>query len=180
MTSDLILIIRISLLLILASLPVFLLAELLLWLAVPGLPSALITLGTTMMLSAFVILSIAGILGVFEITVRSALDYFSAEQRITRKLWFVLVKQEQVERLFYFKTVQIKYFNELNKKRLLKRNNRKHIKLLSASIDKDLLSIRKKLPETTYLQLQKDNARYRNQQDVEALLQLQQRISDIV
>jgi hypothetical protein len=174
------LIIRISLLLILASLPVFLLAELLLRLAVPGLPSALITLGAIMLLSAFVVLIIAGLLGVFKSIVRSALDYFSVEHRAKRRLWFVLAKQEQIERLFFFKTVQIKYVNELNRKRLLKRNNRKHIRLLSASIDKDLLSIKTKLPETTYLQLQKDNVRYRNQLDVEALLKLQQKISNIV
>ncbi|WP_292433708.1 hypothetical protein [Methylobacter sp.] len=173
-------IIRISLLLILTSLPVFLSAELLSWLTVHGLPKALITLGTTMLLTAFGMLIIAGLLGVFKSMVRSALDYFSVEQRVKRRLWFALAKQEQIERLFFFKRVQIKYVNELNRKRLLKRNNRKHVRLLSASIGKDLLSIKTKLPETIYLQLQKDNVRYRNQLDVEALLKLQQKISNIV
>lgn len=158
----------------------FLLAELLLWLAVPRLPSVLITLGATILLGAFVILIIAGLWGVFKIIIRSALDYFSVEQRIKRRLWYVLAKQEQVKRLFFFKTAQIKYVNELNRKRLLKHNNRKHIRLLSASIDKDLLSIKTKLSETTYLQLQKDNARYRDLLDIEALLKLQQKISNIV
>jgi len=51
---------------------------------------------------------------------------------------------------------------------------------LSKSIDKDLLSIKDKLPETTYLQLQQENARFRNQQDIESLLKLQQKISTIV
>jgi hypothetical protein len=76
--------------------------------------------------------------------------------------------------------MQIKYFSELNRKRLLKLNNRKHIQSLSKSIDKDLLSIKDKLPETTYLQLQQENARFRNQQDIESLLKLQQKISTIV
>ncbi|MDO9048691.1 MAG: hypothetical protein Q7U66_13285 [Methylobacter sp.] len=173
-------IIRISLLLILASLPVFLLVELLLRLAVPGLPGALTILGTAMLLSAFAVLIIAGLCGVFKIIVRSALDYFSSKQRVQRRLWFVQAKQDQVKRLFYFKTRQIKYVNELNRKRLLTLNNRKHIRSLSRSIDKDLLSIKTKLPGTTYLQLQQDNARYRNRQDIEALLKLQQKISTIV
>lgn len=149
-------------------------------LAVPGLPGLLVMLGTVILLSAFIVLIIAGLLGAFKSIVRSALDYFAVEQRTKRRLWFVLAKQEQIERLFFFKTVQIKYVNELRRKRLLKRNNRKHIRLLAASIEKDLLSIKTKLPEAIYLQLQKDNVRHRNRQDVEALLKLQQKISNIV
>ena len=74
----------------------------------------------------------------------------------------------------------MKYVNELNRKRLLKRNNRKHIRSLSKSIDKDLMSIKAKLPGPTYLKLQQDNVRYRKQQDIEALLKLQQKISTLV
>lgn len=132
-----------------------------------------------MLLTAFAVLISAGLWAAVKSIVKSVLDYFSLEQRVKRRLWFVLAKQERIERLFFFKTVQIKYFNELNRKRLLKRNNRKHIKLLAASISKDLLLVKARLPETIYLQLQKDNVRYRKQQDVEALLRLQQKISNI-
>ncbi len=150
------------------------------WLAVPGLPGVLTMLGSAMLLSAFVVLIIAGLVGVGKIIVHSVLDYFSSKQRIQRRLWFVRARQDQVKRLFYFKTRQIKYANELSRKRLLTLNNRKHIRSLSKSIDKDLLSIKTKLPGTTYLQLQQDHARYRNEQDIEALLKLQQKISTIV
>ena len=150
------------------------------WLDVPGLPGILTALGSAMLLSAFVVLIIAGLWGVAKIVVRSVLDYFSAKQRVQRRLWFVQARQEQVKRLFYFKTLQIKYVNELNRKRLLKLNNRKHIRSLSKAIDKDLLAIKTKLPGTTYQQLQQDNARYRNQQDIEALLKLQQKISTLI
>jgi len=176
----LILIIRISLLLIFASLPVFLLAELLVWLAVPGLPNALTLLGSAMLLSAFAVLIVAGLLAVSKIVILAAVDYFSAKQRAQRRVWFVQARQEQIKRLFYFKTKQIQYISELNRKRLLKHNNRKHIRSLSRSIDKDLLLIKTKLPGPTYLQLQQDNARYRNRQDIEALLELQQKISTLV
>lgn len=150
------------------------------WLAVPGLPGVLTILGTAMLLSAFAVLIIAGLLGFSKIIVRSALDYFSSKQRVQRRLWFVQARQEQVKRLFYFKTKQIGYVNELNRNRLLMLNNRKHIRSLSKSIDKELLAIKAKLPGTTYLQLQQDNVRYRNRQDIEALLKLQQKISTIV
>jgi len=166
--------------LILAALPVFLLVELLLWSTVPVLPGVFTMLGTAMLLSAFAVLIIAGLWGVFKMIARSVGDYFSAKQRLQRRLWFVQARQDQLKRLFYFKTRQITYVTELNRIRLLKLNNRKHIRSLSKSIDKDLLSIKTKLPGTTYLQLQQDNVRYRNRQDIEALLTLQQKISTLV
>ena len=173
-------IIRISLLLALASLLAFLVVELLLWLSVPGLPEAASMLGAAMLISAFAGLTIAGLFGAFKIIACSALDYFSSERRLQRRLWFVEARQEQAKRLFYFKAIQVRNINELKRKHLVKINNRKHIRSLCKSIDKNLLSIKTKLPATTYLQLQQDNARYQNQQDIEALLQLQQKITTLV
>ncbi|MGZ5006268.1 MAG: hypothetical protein ACXWFI_00025 [Methylobacter sp.] len=173
-------IIRISLVLILASLPMFLLVELLVRLAVPGLPGGFTLLGSAMLLSGFAMLIVAGLVGVAKIAAASVLEYFSAEQRLQRRLRFAQARQDQIKRLFYFKTLQLRYFNELNRKRLLKLNNRKHIQSLSKAIDKDLLAVKPKLPGATYRQLQKDNARYRNQHDIEALLKLQQKISTMV
>ena len=172
-------IIRISLLLVLASIPVFLLVEVLLWLAVPGLPQVLTQLGSAMLLIAFALLIISALMGIFKAVVRSVSDYFSSKQRVRRRLLFVQARKDQVKRLFYFKTLQLKYFSELNRKRLLKLNNRKHIRSLSRAIDQDLLSMKKSMPATTYNQLQQENTRYRDQQDIAALLELQQRISSI-
>ncbi|MFA6162949.1 MAG: hypothetical protein WC685_05945 [Methylobacter sp.] len=173
-------IIRISLLLVLASIPVFLMVEVLLWLAVPGLPQVFTQLGSAILLIAFALLIISALLGISKTVVHSVTDYFSSKQRVRRRLLFVQARKDQVKRLFYFKTLQLKYFSELNRKRLLKLNNRKHIRSLSKAIDKDLLSIKKRIPATTYKQLQQENTRYRNQQDIEALLELQQKISTIM
>lgn len=173
-------IVRISLLLIFASVPVFLLVEVLLWLAVPGLPQALTQLGSAMLLIAFALLIISALLGLSKIVARSVSTYFSSKQRVQRRLLFVQARQDQVKRLFYFKTLQLKYFSELNRKRLLKANNRKHIRSLSKAIDKQLLSIKKSIPGVTFKQLQQENSRYREQQDIEALLKLQQKISTIM
>ena len=175
-----VLVIRISLLLVLAALPVFLLVELLLWLTVPALPGMLTALATAMLLAGFAGLTIIGLWAAGNMIVQSALAYFSSKQRVQRRLWFVEAKQDQAKRLFHFKTKQIKYVNELSRKRLLALNNRKHIRLLSSAIDKELLSLKTKLPGTTYLQLQQDHARFRNQQDIEALLALQQKIATFV
>ena len=112
--------------------------------------------------------------------IASCFDYFSARQRLQRRLWFNQAQQDRLKRLFYFRTLQINYFNELKRKRLLNTNNRQHIRSLSKAIDKDLHSIKQQLSKTTYLQLQQEYIRYRDGQDIEALLKLQQKIATLV
>jgi hypothetical protein len=167
-------------LLVLASLPVFLLVDLLLWLAIPGLPGALTMLGSAMLLSGFSALIVCGLLGILKSIACTILDYFSLKQRVQRRLWFVQDQQEQLKRQFYYQTKQIKYFNEFSRKRLLKLNNLKHLQSLSRSINHQLLSLKPKVSQQIYLQLQHDHVRYRKQQDIEALLILQQKISTLV
>ena len=162
-----------------AAFTVFFSADLLLWLAVPGLPVLMTQLGLVTLLSAFALLLITGLFVLIKLIIGSLFDYFSASQRVQRRLWFIQAKKEQLKLLFYFKTLQINYFSELKRKRLLNANNRQHIQSLSKAINKDLLSIKKSLPKTTYRQLHQENVRYRNQQDVDALLKLQQKIATI-
>ena len=173
-------IIRIALLLMFSAFAVFLSADLLLWLAVPGLPGLLTQLGLATLLSSFALLLMTGLVVIIKRIITACFDYFSATQRVQRRLLFIQAKQDQLKQLFYFKTVQINYFNDLKRKRLLSANNRQHIQFLSNAIDKDLQSIKQQLPKTTYLHLHQEIVQYRKQQDVEALLKLQQKIATIV
>jgi hypothetical protein len=175
-----ILIIRIALLLIFASFAVFISVDLLLWLAVPGLPELMTQFGLAALLSAFALLLITGLFVIIKLIIAICFDYFSARQRVQRRLLFIQAQQDQLKQLFYFRKLQINYFNELERKRLLRANNRQQIQSLSKAIDKDLQSVKQQLSKTTYLQLQQENVQYRNQQDVEALLKLQQKIATIV
>jgi hypothetical protein len=175
-----ILIIRIALLLMFAAFAVFLSVDLLLWLAVPGLPGLMTQFGLATLLSAFALLLMTGLVVIIKRIIASCFDYFSARQRLQRRLWYIQAKQEQLKRLFYFRTLQINYFNERKRKQLLSTNNRQHIQSLSQAIDKKLRSIKQQLSKTTYLQLQRENIQCRDQQDIEALLKLQQKIATIV
>jgi hypothetical protein len=175
-----ILIVRIALLLLLAAFAVLTSADLLLWLAIPGLPGLMTQLGLAILLSAFALLLITGLLLIGKLIVTACLDYFSTRQRLQRRLLFSQAKQEQFKQLFYFKKLQINYFNEVKRKRLLMADNRQQLQALFNAIDKDLLMIKPQLSKTTYLQLQQENTRYRNQQDIEALLTLQQKIATLV
>lgn len=143
------------------------------------LPDALIKLGSVMLLSAFALLFVAGLLLIAKLIFHSAYQYFSSNQRLKRRLLFIQGKQDQINRLLYFRTVQIKYFHEQHKKRVMKANEHKHIQSLSSAIHKDLLAIKKNLPKTAFKQLQRENDRYRVKRDSEALLMLQQKIADI-
>ena len=173
-------IIRIALLLMFASFVVFISADLLLWLAMPGLPELMTRLGLATLLSAFALLLITGLVVIIKLIIAACSNYFSARQRLQRRLLFIQAQQDRLKQLFYFRTLQINYFNEFKRKRLLSVNNRQHIQSLSEAISKDLLSIKQQLSKTTYLQLQQENVQYREQQDVEALLKLQQKIATIV
>jgi hypothetical protein len=167
------------LLLILVSLPVFLLVELLLWLSIPDLPDIMTRLGAAILLSAFALLLLTGVLVIFKIIIGSVFDYFSSRQRVQRRLLYIQTKQDQIKRLFYFRTLQMKYFTEVKRKSLLKVNNHKHIRSLSIANHKNLLAIKKKLSGTIFKQLQQENSRYREQQDIEALLKFQQKIATL-
>ncbi len=172
--------IRSSLLLIFISLPLFLLVDLLSWMTVPVLPNALAVLGAVILLSGFLLLVIAGLIGIGKLTVFSVTEFFSFEQRLQRQLWFTKTQKDNLIQLFHFKTIRIGFINELNRKHLLKRNNQKHLRLLSQSIKQELIASKTKLSTNAYQILQQDFVRFRNQQDIEALLQLQQKISKLV
>ena len=173
-------IIRIALLLMFAAFAVFMSADMLLWLAVPGLPGLMTQFGLATLLTAFALLLITGLFIVIKLIIAACFDYFSARQRLKRRLWFNQSQQDRLKQLFYFRTLQINYFNEHKRKRLLSANNRQHIKSLSKAIDKDLHSIKQQLSKKTYLQLRRENIQYRDKQDADALLKLQQKIATIV
>jgi len=179
-TPVVILIIRFSLLLMSASYAVFISVDPLLWLAVPGLPELMIRLGLATLLSAFVLLLISALFVIIKLIIASCFDYFSATQCLQRQLLFIHSQQDQLNQLYYSRKLQINYFNERERKRLLSANNRQHIRSLSNAIDKDLLAIKQKLSKTTYLQLQQENVQHRDQQNIEGLLKLQQTIVTIV
>jgi len=173
-------IIRIALLLMFAALAVLVSVDLSLWQAVPGLPELMTQLGLAALLSAFGILVAAGLAVTIKRIIRSFTAYFSARQRWQRRLWFIQAKKDRLKQLFYFRTMQIRYFNELNRKRLLNANNRKYLRSLSKALAKDLLSVKQQLPKTTYLQLQQEYVRYKELQDIEGLLKLQQKIATLI
>ncbi len=172
-------IVRIALLLVFTAFALFFSVDLLLWLAIPGLPNLLTQLGLVTLMIAFGILLSAGLFIIIKLTLATFFNYVSTKERLERRLLFINVKQEQLKQLFYFKTIQVNYFSELKRKRLLQANNKQHLKSLSKVINKDLQSLKKHLPKSQYLQLHQVYRQSLKQQNIEALLKLQTEITTL-
>lgn len=173
-------IIRIALLLLFAAFALFSSVDLLLWLAIPGLPQVLTPLGLATLFSAFSILLIYGLLALIKLIMRACIDYLSAENRAHRRLLFNQVRQQQVKQLYFFKKVQLNYFVEAKRKKLLMANNQQHIHALSKAIDKELSTLKDQLSRTHYQALHHENIKHLRKRDINALLQLQVKIANIV
>lgn len=163
-----------------AALSLFLTAELLLWLALPILPGAVFRLGGFLLLSALALLFLAGLLRMIKTIVRSVRQYFSTKERIQRRLLFIQGKQDRIGQMLHFRKLHITYFHEQRKKRLLKANDRKHIRALSKTVHKDLLTRKKHLPSPVFMELLQEHVCYRRSLDGAALLRLQQKLAELV
>lgn len=171
--------IRIALLLVFSAFAVFLSVDLLLALAMPALPIIMTKLGLAILLTGFSLLLCSGIYFVVKRLIGNVCAYFSAAQRWQRRLWFAQHQQLRLKQLFYWRSRQIHYFNEIKRKRLLNADNQVQIRALANAIDKDLLAIKPQLSQPFYEHLKKQNAHHKTRQNIDALLKLQQKIAAI-
>jgi hypothetical protein len=173
-------IIKIVLFLTLVAFAMIMLADLLLNLSLPGLPEICTQLGVMTLLSAFLLLVTTGLLMLSQRIIQAWKAYFSASQRLQRRLWFIQAKQDRLVRLLYFRAVQVNYFTKLKRKQLLRVNDEQQFKSLSKQIASDLMRIKTQMPSTTYMQLQQEYRHWLALKDMNALLTLQRKIEDFI
>lgn len=169
-------IIRVVLILTLSAFCLMMLADLLLSLSLRDLPELFTQLGIITLLSAFLLLVVTGLLMILKRILLAWKAYFSASQRLQRRLWFIQAKQERLMRLLHFRCVQISYFTKIKRKQLLSANDQHQLQAISKKITKDLSRIKRQLPKATYMQLQQEHRQWLALQDMEALLTLQQKL----
>lgn len=159
------------------------LVRLALWMIFLSLPFFLVAftlkLAAFLLLGAFGLLILASFAGIVKQLLNGFIDFFSAPQRENRRVLFAQNKKNTTQRLFYFKRLQLDYFKELQRKRILAKNNRTHIDALSKSIEQQLQSVNHLISKDLFSQLQLENRRYRSQQNEQALLELHQKISSL-
>ena len=171
-------IIKIALYLLSLSFALFVSDDILLELGIPKAPELVTRLGLISLLIAFLMLLITGLVFIMNRIMQSLLNYFSAHERIHRRLLFIEAKQLQLKQLFFFKTKQIEYFHEQHKTRLLAKDNNQQIKALLFFIDRDLQHIKKHLPKADYLALAQARKQLYSDQNLNGLLELQKTIAN--
>ncbi len=171
--------IRVALWLIVLCLPLFLIAKALLILTFVVFATFATQFAAFVLLAGFGLLVFAGLFGILQRFWRVLRHYFSAEQHGQREVLFIKNKQSHHQRLLHFQRLQLTYFKELQRKRLLEKNNRKQINALSTAIERDLQGIKHVLSKDHFSQLHDENRRYRMQQNEQALLKLHQKIATL-
>jgi hypothetical protein len=169
-------IIRLALSLLICAFIVLAIADLLTCFAVPFLPDFIIQLGLGLLFCAFILLLMLCLFTIGKHILQAILSYFSATQRGQRRVLFIQNKQAELKQYFHHRTLRINYLHELTRQQLLHRNNHQHLIALSKAIEQDLKALKNSVPKATLKQLQQEHRRYRQQQDSEALVQLQQKI----
>lgn len=134
-------------------------------------------LGVATLLIAFILLTGFWLLRLAQSVTQGINHYFSAPQRALRQFWHFQAKQAQLISLFNFKADYLRYRNQLERARLSKQNTRKHLRLLSKTIEKELSARKNHCSKTVYQQLRHEYLGYKKRQDILALLNLQQKIS---
>ncbi len=171
--------IRFALWLGLLSLPLFLLAKVLLIFAFIVFATFATKFAIFLLFSAFGILLFIGFVGILRWFWLVIFHYFSAEQRGKRQLLFMQNRQADRNRLFYFQRLQLTYFKERQRNKILEKNNQEQINVLSEAIERELRRIKSQLSKDHFSQLQAENRRYRMKQNEQALLELHARISKL-
>lgn len=159
--------IRLILTLFLLSLPLFLFA-------------LTIKIAALMLLFACGLLCFLGLISMLKRGLNAFYDYFSEPSREKRKLLFTQNQKQTHQRLLYFKRLQLNYFTELEREKLLKKNNSAHLNALSDAIERDLQRHKFKFPKALFLQFQRENRLFRRQQNEQALLELHVKLSTFV
>ncbi|MGR8980286.1 MAG: hypothetical protein ACU84H_09370 [Gammaproteobacteria bacterium] len=173
-------VINLALFLYFSALSFFLSAQLSVWAALPSVAGQLFKLGALLILSAFALLFISGLILFVKLALASVFTYFLPSHRIKRNYLFVKNSQDQIDRLIHFRIQKITHFRDLTIKRLIVANDRKHLHSLSSAIRKDLQAKKKKLPSKIYKKMRWECLYFRIQKDDQSLLKLQQRITELV
>ncbi len=169
-------IIRVALWLFLLCLPLFLVAKALLIFAFFIVASFAMQGAIFLMFAAFGLFIFSGLIFTIKSVWRIFRQYFSTEEREQRHILFVKNQTQNRQRLFHFQRLQLNYFREHQRKKILQQHNSKEINALFKLIEQNLKRVKSQLSKTEFLQFRRENRRYHAQQNEQALLELHHKI----
>lgn len=128
-------------------------------------------------LLGFVVLVLAGLIMTIKKAFMDFIGYFAIQARLQRRAWLNQSKQARVSRLYQQKTAYYDFFSECKRRRLLQINNRKQVELLSYTIQSEISTLKKKLPESTLKDFRRQLKSCSKQQDLDSLIKLQHQLT---
>ena len=118
-------IIRFSLLLVFGAIVSFLLAIVLDQLSITNLAVQVTELGAIILLCAFSLIALSGLMLAGKLSIAAFCEYFSGIQRMERKLLFYTDRRNRLNKIFQFKKARLLYVNQQKRKHLLAKDDRK-------------------------------------------------------
>lgn len=167
---------RVFLSLMVCALALFFAGLVLQKLALEDLAELIATLGADILLAGFALLIAIGIAYVLRITVSDMVRFFSAKAVVRRKVLFVQDKRREMQQRRLSELMQLNYFDVMQRARLLRVNDRKHVRLLAKAVNRQLDAARANMPQPLYKDMKKTIQAYRRRLDADALLSLQKQI----
>lgn len=141
------------------------------------LATLLIQLGDAILLTSFVLLCLLLFKLMAQSTWQQVADYFSKQQRAQRQFLFQLIKNNQLQRLFFSQKKQLAYFNRLKRQHLLAKDNRQQTRLLAKALAKQLHLLKPQLTPAQFAAYQQQLKQAKQQQAITQLIALQHEIS---
>jgi hypothetical protein len=143
------------------------------------LTSLLYGLAERILLLAFLLLALSGLMALLSAVCVDLRGYFRQDARAVRQIFAVQTRKHNLARRLALEIRQIQYFSNLKRQRLLQADNRKHLQELYNAILLELESAKPQLPANRFAEMHKALRQYLKQADDQAMLTLRQQITNL-
>ncbi|TSA37323.1 MAG: hypothetical protein D4R63_12860 [Methylococcaceae bacterium] len=171
--------IKLVLLLFFCALLLLASADLLLHFAFAHSADYLTVAALSVLFMAFALLAVAALITASHNLSRQLRHFFSASERLQRRLYFFANKQAYSNELFACQRQQINFFKQQRQRYLLEKNNRRQVCALSNTIRQRLIMLKPILPAPAFKQLRDQHQQYRQQLNSVGLIDLLRTIDSL-
>jgi hypothetical protein len=140
------------------------------------LTSIIYMLAGKIMLVAFALLALWGVVVLLRALWRDLRDFFRKDAVAVRRLWSVKAQQLYLEQQSFLESQQIQNRSRFKRLRLLDADNKKQLRTLYDGIYAELQAVKSQLPEERYQDLLQALRRYHKQANAEAMLALRKQL----
>ncbi|WP_347987030.1 hypothetical protein [Methylomonas sp. AM2-LC] len=129
-----------------------------------------------LLLLAFALLLLSGMLVLITALGREVRSYFRHEASALRRVLAMQTQTQQLAQLNYFKNRQLSYFSQFKRQKLLAADDKKQLRHLYLAIHQELQSVKHNIPHSHYQNMYKALRQYHQQADAKAMLSLREQI----